>query len=557
VRQKFKRTLLATTFALVVSACAMTIPAVVSTSSVGAAAQTPLNLANEQGELWSCSFNPFVPTSSPYSVGLTYETLDFVDALHSGKVTPWLATAYAWSNNNQSLTFTIRPGVNWTDGKPFSAADVAYTFNLLKKFPALDVNAVWSALKSVTRKGSNQVVFNFSTPALSYFYYVADQVPIVPEHIWSKIKNPVTAPISNPVGTGGYVMSNCTPENIQWSANATYWQKGKAEVQNVNMPAFLSGTTGNQYLATGVSQWGSQFFPDIKANYVAKEPGNTFWFPPVANVSLFPNLEVAPLNNVAVREAISYAINRQDVSINGESGYESPASQDGVVTPAFSAWKSSAASSKIGAAYDPAKADSVLKAAGYAKGSDGFFEKNGKKIKLSIITNGGYSDWVEDVRIMAEELNKAGIDATANTLAPKTFSTDLYAGNYQMAFDAESGGPTPFYEMRQWLYSKNSAPIGTPASSNWERYDNPTVDNLLNSYGVTPSAAAQKSIVDQLEIVMVTEYPVIPILEEVDWFQYNAKDFTGFPTKHNPYARPGLNSEPDWGYVLDNLKPTA
>ncbi|MGB8179206.1 MAG: ABC transporter substrate-binding protein [Acidimicrobiales bacterium] len=535
----------------------MAIPAVVSSSSAGAATQVPLNLANEQGELWSCAFNPFVPTSSPYSVGLTYETLDFVDSLQSGKVTPWLASAYAWSNNNQTLTFTIRPGVKWSDGKPFSAADVAYTFNLLKKFPALDVNAVWSVLKSVAQKGSNQVVFNFSTPAVPYFYYVAGQVPIVPEHLWSKIKNPVTDAISNPVGTGGYIMSHCTPQNIQWTANANYWQKGKAVVQTVNMPAFLSNNTCNEYLATGQSQWGSQFIPDIKSYYVDKKAGNTYWFPPVANVSLFPNLKVAPLNNVAVREAISYAINRQDVSTKGEFGYEPPASQDGIVTPTFSSWTSSAAASKIGTGYDPAKAESVLKAAGYTKGSNGFFEKDGKEIKLSIITNGGYSDWVADIQIMAQELNKVGIDATPETPAANTFYADVYAGKYQLAYNAESGGPTPFYEMRQWLYSKNSAPIGTAASSNWERYDSPAVDTLLNSYDVTTSAATQKSIVSQLENVMVTQYPVIPILEEVDWFQYNSKEFSGYPTKTNPYAQPGLYNEPDWGYVLDNLKPLS
>ncbi len=79
MRKKFKGGLLATAFVFVASTTALAIPAAVSVSSAGAATQVPLNLANEQGELWSCAFNPFVPTSSPYSVGLTYETLYFVD----------------------------------------------------------------------------------------------------------------------------------------------------------------------------------------------------------------------------------------------------------------------------------------------------------------------------------------------------------------------------------------------------------------------------------------------------------------------------------------------
>ncbi len=382
-------------------------------------------------------------------------------------------------------------------------------------------------------------------------------MPIVPEHVWSSIKNPVTYADSSPVGTGGYIMSHCTPQNIQWTSNASYWQKGKAQVETVNMPAFLSNNTCNEYLATGQSQWGSQFIPNIKTYYVDKTAGNTYWFPPVDNVSLFPNLTVAPLNDVAFREAISYAINRSTVSTKGEYGYEPPASQDGIVSPTFSSWTSGAALSKLGSAYNPSKAKSVLEADGYKMGSNGFFSKNGKELKLSIITNGGYSDWVASEQVMAQELGKVGIDATPETPSATTFASDVYTGNYQLAYDVESGGPTPFYEMRQWLFSKNSAPEGKAASTNWERFDSSSVDTLLNSYGSTTSAATQHTIINQLENVMVTQFPVIPILEEVDWFQYNSKDFTGFPSKTNPYAQPGLYNEPDWGYVLDNLKPVS
>ena len=111
--------------------------------------------------------------------------------------------------------------------------------------------------------------------------------------------------------------------------------------------------------------------------------------------------------------------------------------------------------------------------------------------------------------------------------------------------------------MRQWLFSKNSAPIGTAAASNWERYDSASTDALLNSYGTTTSTSAQKSIVAKLENLMVTQAPIIPVLEEVDWFEYNATTISGFPTASNPYAQPGLYNQPDWGYVLDKLTPKA
>ena len=554
--KKFKVGLATSALVLVASTFTVAGTATIGVASAGASTtQAPLNLANEQGVLWSCSFNPFVPSSLPYSFGLTYESLDFVNSLESGKVTPWLASAYAWSNGDKTLTFTIRSGVKWSDGKPFSAADVVYTFNLLKKNPALDLNAVWSVLSSVTQSGS-KVIMNFKSAAVPYFYYVAGQVPIVPQHIWSKIKNPLTNLITKPVGTGGYVMSKCSGQNIQWTANANYWQKGLAKIKVVNMPAFLSNNTCNEYLAQGKSAWGSQFIPSIKSYYVDKLKGNTYWFPPVANVSLFPNLKVAGLNDPKVRLAISYAINRSSISKIGEYGYEPPANQTGIVSPTFSSWESSSAAKGLSSSANTAKAASLLAADGYKK-VNGVYTKGSTKLAFTLTTNGGYSDWIASMQVLAQELTAFGIKITLQTPAANTFYANLYSGDYQLAYNVEAGGPTPFYEMRQWLFSKNSAPIGTAAASNWERYDSASTDALLNSYGTTTSTSAQKSIVAKLENLMVTQAPIIPVLEEVDWFEYNATTISGFPTASNPYAQPGLYNQPDWGYVLDKLTPKA
>jgi len=412
-------------------------------------------------------------------------------------------------------------------------------------------------LSDVTASGSDKVVMNFSKSAVPYLYYIAGQVPIVSQAVWSTIANPVTDPINKPIGTGGYLMSKCTPQNIQWTNNPNYWQAGKAVVKLVNMPAFLSNDTANQYLATGQSQWGSQFIPSIDSYYVKKKVGNAYWFPPVANVSIFPNLTVAPLNDVAVRKAISYGINRAAVNTIGEYGYEPAANQTGIVAPTFSTWSNAAAVTSAGKSYDPVKAESLLKADGYVKDSKGIYAKAGKELALTLATNGGYSDWVAAMQVVATQLGKIGIKITVAPLAANTFYANLYAGKYQLAYNAESGGPTPFYEFRQWLYSKNSAAIGTAASSNWERFSDPATDALLEKYGTTTSAADQKTIMNQMQQLLVDKVPVIPVLEEVDWFQYNTKAFTGYPSASNPYAQPGLYNIPDWGYVLDNLKPGA
>jgi len=517
-----------------------------------------LTIINVAGTQWNCSFNPFNPSDlgTGITLGEVYEPLAFVNSLQDAKATPWLATKWAWSNGNKTLTFTIRQGVKFSDGTPMTAADVAYTFNLLKKVPGLDINAVWSVLSSVTQSGDN-VVMQFKTPSVPYFYYIADQIPVVPEHIWSKISNPVTYADSNPVGTGAYTVKPCTPQNITYVANPDYWQPGLPKIAKVLYPAFTSNDPANNMLAAGQGQWGSQFIPNIKAFYTSKSPDNHYWFPPVSSVSLIPNLTVPGLSDVAVRQAMAYAIDRNKVNDIGEYGEESGASQSGIALPTYNTWLDQSAVAKYDYSYNPAKAKQILTQDGYTLGSDGIFAKDGKKLSFSVMNIGGYSDWVASMSVIQQELKAAGIQITPQNLAQNDFTSRLYSGNFQLAYYDQPGGPTPYYEFRQWLYSKNSAPIGKNAATNWERYINPATDKLLDDYAVTTDTATQHQIVDKLQQVLLSDVPYIPVTTAVNWFQYNTATFTGWPTPSNPYALPAAYAYPDMGQVLLHLAPKS
>ena len=518
-----------------------------------AAGGSSVTISNEQGTTWTCGFNPFNPSVQFLSIGTVYEELVFVNGLKSGATTNWLASAYKWSNNNKTLAFTIRSGVKWSDGQPFSAADVLYTFQLIKKYPALDLNASWSVLRSVTQQG-NKVVFNFKTSAVPYFYYIASQTPIVAKHIWSSIKNPVTYKDTKPVGTGPYTMSSCSPQVTKYSKNPSYWQKGLPKIDTVYYPAFTSNDPANQQLASGEAQWGSQFIPNINRYYVSKSPDNHYWFPPLVNVSIFINLKNPILSNVAVRKAMAYAIDRKRVSQIGEYGYEPPSNQTGIVTPTFSSWLDPKLAGTV--TYNPAKAKSILDQAGYKMSGGVYHTPDGKSLSFRIINIGGYSDWVASVQVIQQQLKAVGIQITPENLSSTTYDANLYAGKYELAYSGnETGGPAPYYELRQLLYSKNSAPIGENATTNWERYENPAVDKLIDRYGGTTSSALQHSIVKKLEAVMVNEVPVIPVTEGVDWYQYNTKSLSGWVTQQNPYAKPAAYEHPDWGVMLLHLKP--
>jgi peptide/nickel transport system substrate-binding protein len=518
---------------------------------------------NESGSTWTCQFNPFNPAVTLVSFGWVYEPLEYVNILKSGSVTPWLASSSTWSNGFKTLTFTIRPGATWNDGQPFSAADVAYTFNAMKSDKAIDLNAVWKAdggpLTAVTQQG-NKVAFTFDAPSEPYFYLLADQTPIVPKHIWSTLNQSSLHSYADthPVGTGPYTVSNCAPQNIKYLNNPHYWQSTSGHpvpaVKEVDYPAFLSNTSANLVLAQGGAQWGGQYIPNIQSFYISKDPAHRhFWFAPVLNVSLFPNLTNPVLSQLPVRQAISLAIDRATVSRLGESGYQAPANQTGVVLPTYSSWSDSSLTQTT---FSPSKAEQTLTAAGFTKGSDGIFkDKTGTPLSFTIKTISGFSDWDASLQLITQQLKAAGISVTVQDENTTSYTADLQAGHFQLAYGGSGGpapspGPSPYYELRGLLFGGN---IG---STNYERFKSPSTDALFNQYS-SASQAQQVNIVHQIQKVMVDQVPLIPVTEGVDWYQYDTSHISGWPTQSNPYAQPSPYQAPDMGVVLTHLVPTG
>jgi peptide/nickel transport system substrate-binding protein len=151
--------------------------------------------------------------------------------------------------------------------------------------------------------------------------------------------------------------------------------------------------------------------------------------------------------------------------------------------------------------------------------------------------------------VIKQQLQPIGINLTVQDLAQQTFDSRLYDGEFDLAYYGESGGPTPYTELRQLLYSHNTAPIGKQASFNYERYRNAAVDALFEQY---PSAsdAEQVAIIKKVEAAMIKDVPIIPTTEQVDWFQYNTADIAGWPTPDDPYAQPAAFIVPDAGQLL-------
>ena len=551
---------------LMLLAVACTLVAGCGSSSSSSSSKTvggKVTIVNESGSTWTCQFNPFNPAVTLTSFGFVYEPLQYVNILQSkNPPVPMLATESKWSNGFKTLTFTIRKGATWNDGTALTAADVAYTFNAMKSDKAIDINALWSAdggpLTNVVANGPEQVTMTFKAPAQPIFYFVADQTPIVPQHIWSKQNQSSLHSYadSQPVGTGPYKVSNCAPQNIKYLRNPTYWQSTSShpvpQINEVDYPAFLSNTPANLYLASGQGQWGGQYIPNIHAFYVSKDPENRhYWFPPVLNVSLFPNLTNPLLKQKPVREAIAYAINKENVSKLGESGYQQPAHQTGVITPTFESWQDNSITQPT---YNPTKAQQILTSAGFKKGSNGVFsDPSGKPLSFTIKTISGFSDWDASLQLIGRDLKAIGIAVTVQDENTGPYTTNLQSGNYELAYAGSGGpaaapGPSPYYELRSLLFSGN---IGT---TNYSRYKSSSTDALFDQYA-SASQSQQVELIHKVEQAMVSEVPFIPVTEGVDWYQYDTSHISGWPTESNAFAQPSPYQFPDLGVVLAHLYP--
>jgi peptide/nickel transport system substrate-binding protein len=507
-------------------------------------------------------FNPYATTEAPYSMGATgliYEPLVEFNLASTTVSYPWLATGYAWSNGGKTITFTIRQGVKWNNGTPFTPADVAFTFNLMKSNAAINLGGL--TITSVTTSGDT-VTVNFPTPQYTNLENIAG-VGIVPQAVWSKAGNPATFTDPKPVGTGPYELGTFTSQGITLVKNPHYWQPSKVNVAKVYFPAYTNNTGALAALFSNQIDWTGNYIPGLKKDFVDTDPAHHHYYEAAnGDESLEPNLTKWPTNQLAVRQAISLAVNRTLLGAEGEAGLENPVTNaTGITLPAFQAWSAPVANMTISAAGNTAAADKVLENAGFTKGSNGFFQKGGKTVAFTIISPTAYTDMAEVDSIAAQELRNAGIDATFDGLSTNAWYADLADGDFQVSEHWSNGGISPFAEYNGWLNSALAS--GSAATGDFERLNDPALDKDLATLAGANTVAQQSQDLVPLEKYVAANLPVIPVETAAEWFEYNSDHFVGWPTQSDPYesGQPsGTNNGPGSGtdlVVILHLTPAS
>jgi peptide/nickel transport system substrate-binding protein len=482
------------------------------------------------------NFNPFTPATELHGAFLIYEPLEIPSPIN-GSYTPFLATGYKFTSPT-TLVYTIRSGVKWSDGTAFTPADVAFTFNMLKKYPALDTTGVWAQISGVSASGSD-VTFTFKAPDVPFAGTIA-QVPIVPEHIWSKISDPTKYADTNPVGTGPFMLGSFAPTQYTLKKNPQYWNAAKIAPSSVVFPAQASNQNTNQLeVSSGQFDWAYTYIPDVKATYVNRDPStNSYWFPPGGTIGLFLNLTQAPYNNVDFRQGVSQALNRTTIAQKAVNGYMAQASLSGLILPNLQQWLNPSLPNQGIVTQNRTAAMADFTKAGYTLKGGKLIGPNGAQATMSIVLPNSFTDWAAAATEISSELGQVGIKVSLDEPQYAQYSQTTQAGTFNAAIGGFGGTGNPFTDFNQALNGSFAAPVHTATVNNFERYKNPSVNQELSALAAATSKPAQQQATDRLEMMMYQQVPIVLLYYGGSWGLFSTKHFTGWPSASNPYTLP-------------------
>jgi peptide/nickel transport system substrate-binding protein len=512
-----------------------------------------LTIGREGNTIFTRNFNPFSPNADLGTTTAIYEPL-VVYTPTTETYTPWLATSWTWGPDSRSLSFNLRHGVKWSDGQPFTASDVADTFQILAKYFA---GGGFPYVQTVTATNPYLVTFTFSQPFSPALGQVGQQV-IAPEHIWSKITNPVTYTNPNPVGTGPFTqITSFAPQGYVLGRNPRYWQPGKPYFAGIRYPAY-AGDSVNEALIQGQVDWGDLYIPNVQKTYVAKNPAKySYWFAKTGGtIPLVLNTTMAPFNNVIVRKAISMAINRQ-ANVDSVYGSYTAVGNSTGLSPDSNWFDPAVAKADDWTTQDISKANAMLDAAGYKRGPNGIrVTPSGQPMSYTIETGSTSTDYVQSAENAAADVSKIGIKLTVVPKAWNTVISDVELGHFQIAHMFEQLGTTPYTFYDFYMGCGNVVPIGKLATQDWGRFCDPAATKLLAAFAAASAPAAQRQAADELQAEFARVAPVIPLFTQPDWGEFNTTQFAGFPNASNPYAT-GQSRYPGAVLVLTTVKPVS
>jgi peptide/nickel transport system substrate-binding protein len=328
---------------------------------------------------------------------------------------PWLATGYKVSNGGKTYTFTLRNGVKFSNGQPMTSADVKFSLDdaraQSKGWGFLD-----TAIKNITAPTPDTVVVHLKykwAPFLADIALFANG--IIPNHFAGQSRK---AFYSHPIGTGPFMWDKrVVGQSVTFQRNPNYWQKGKPYLDSVTWTYVTDENTRALQLQGNQIQV-DEFPPFNSISKLQHTNGVTMTlFPSTRTDYLVMNEQYAPLADVHVRRAISYAIDRQAIVKSVLFGYGKPANS--FLPPQVPFYSPNAG----GLQFNMAKAKAEMAKSKYPKG-----------FKVSLLVGAGAQVESANGQILQNQLKQLGIDVSFKQEDTSTEFNDVEKQKYQLAF---------------------------------------------------------------------------------------------------------------------------
>jgi peptide/nickel transport system substrate-binding protein len=510
------------------------------------------------------NLNPFIGyTASAFEIWyLTYDSLVGYDpktlAPMKGESSTGLATDWSISDDELTWTFTIRKNAKWDDGVPLTAKDVAFTYNYVIQNEMANFTAYTNLIKKATALDDYTVEFQCSKPKPDM---IRSWVPILPEHIWSKVdpKQAASGKYSNNppyVGSGPYkAVEWKKTSHVHLVRNPTWWG-AKPKIDEIYFMAYTNNDTLLQDLIAGTIDGGT----DLTATQMTQlqsQPGITARAEKVDefedlgfNCYSGPSKGNPVLRDAKFRQALNWAVDRKkivDLVWGGASAEPTTIIPPGYYTDPDWHWEPPA---DVKYTYDPEMAKQKLDEAGYKDtNGDGVREYKGKPIELGLIAREESVQSQTTGKLIAGWFKDVGIKVNLQVMDEATL------GDRELNYEGDVF--TPDFDMFLWDWYLDYDP-GSMLSyltkgqiENWNEtcWWNAEYEQLYVQQGQELDVAKRKPLIDRMQQILYEQTPYIVTAYAPDYEAYNSAKWEGYIAIPDPNGNTLLPPFGNGGYA--------
>jgi peptide/nickel transport system substrate-binding protein len=419
------------------------------------------------------------------------------------KLVPELAESWSYDPTKTKLTFKLRQGVKWHDGKPFSSKDVKCTWDALRGDEKQEIirknpRKVWyKNLKEVTTNGDNEVTFHLERVQPSFISMLAaGYSPVYPCHVDARTMR------SKPIGTGPFkVVDFKRNEAIKLAKNPDYWKKGRPYLDAIefkivpNRSTRVLGFVAGEFDLTFDSDITFPLLKDVKGQ---KADAVCEARPTNVHQNLLVNRDAPPFDNPKLREALVYALDRKPFSDILAQGNDLRGAT--MLPPPAGVWGMTQEELQKLPGFGPdtdknrAEAQKIMKELGY--GPD-------KPLKIKVATR-NIAIYRDPAVILIDQLKQIYIEAELEPIDTTIWYNKVQSKNYQVGLNLTGAGLDDpdgvFYEN---FYSTSDR--------NYTGYKNPEVDKMIDQQSAETDVAKRKVLVGEIERVLLKDAARPPI----------------------------------------------